>query len=180
MVVRAQRGERLGALIGDNRFDLYTLVRLAKARGLDPELLLGRIELSRAFTCHHLHRRACTLDPALVRKWQALYVLGLLDTFYDESVKYHEAARLLGETLARLKQIAAMGLPIRVTLSPPRHRGRESLVRVVQRAVDAYWEFSPEPRYSQSSQLALPVVSIREGQSGECPKWDIPYPPPLS
>ncbi len=140
LAARVERGELVGVLIGHNRFDLYSLMRWARQRKLNPQRLLAHVELSRAFTCHQLHRRLMTLDPG--RPWRALYVLGLLDTFYDEAVPYYEAAQLLRDCLVQLKQIARTGLPVLITLSLPKEPGREGLSGLVAHGVDEYWALS--------------------------------------
>jgi len=158
LAIRTRRGEHVGVIIGHNRFALHTFTRLAHDHGGDPASLLDRIELSRAFTCYQLHRRVLTLNASAVRRWRALYVLGLLDTFYDESVKPHEAARLLNETLAQLKRIARAGLSVLITFSPPRESGRENFSQLVARAVDEYWELAvPIPHNAAPRQPALPL-----------------------
>ena len=170
---RAERDECVGVILGNNHFDLYALSRLAHDHGFDAEQVLTRIQLSRAFTCHQLHHRVITLDREFTRPWRALYVLGLLNTFCDESVPDHEAARLLNDTLTQLKQIARSGLTVLVTFSLPKKPGRESLATAAARAADDYWEFvadaatplvvdpaSPreEPtRRAASDQLAMPL-----------------------
>jgi hypothetical protein len=166
LAAHAARGERLGVLIGHNRFDVYALSRLALEHGLDPRPLLEHIELSRAFTCHQLHRRILTLGAPHIQRWSALYVLGLLDTFYDEDVKPYEARRLLNECLVKLKEIAASGLPVLITVSAPQEPGREHFLEEVARRSDMYrvgaargwrhWEPREEaPRLDAPRQLAL-------------------------
>ena len=54
-----------------------------------------------------------------MKDWSALYLLGLLETFWDEDIHYAEAARLLRDILARLRYWAEHGLSVLVTLSPP-------------------------------------------------------------
>lgn len=141
LALHAMRGERLGMIIGDNRFALHTLTRLVRQRGYAPATLLTRIELSRAFTCHQLHHCILSLDAASVRRWHALYVLGLLDTFYDESVPAHEAARLLREALQHLGDLSRQGLTILSTAAPPKQPGREKLLHLVAEQVNEYGEF---------------------------------------
>lgn len=156
LAAHAARGERLGVLIGHNRFDVYALSRLAMEHGLDPRPILERIELSRAFTCHQLHRRILTLGGAHTRRWSALYVLGLLDTFYDEDVKQYEARRLLNECLLKLRGIAGSGLPVLITVSGPQESGREHFLELVARQADMFWAPAGEaPRLTAPRQLAL-------------------------
>jgi hypothetical protein len=156
LATHAARGERLGVLVGHNRFDVYALSRLAIEHGLDPRPILERIELSRAFTCHQLHRRVLTLGAPQTGRWSALYVLGLLDTFYDEDVKQYEARRLLNECLMKLKEIAASGLPVLITVSAPQEPGREHFLEEVARQADMYWEPREQaPGLPGPRQLAL-------------------------
>ncbi len=149
LAARVERGDLVGVLIGHNRFDLYSLMHWARQRKLNPQRLLAHIELSRAFTCHQLHRRLMTLDSG--RHWRALYVLGLLDTFYDESVPYYEAAQLLHVCLVQLKRVARTGLPVLITLSLPKEPGREGLLELVAHEADEYWALS-----GYSGQLPTP------------------------
>ncbi len=143
LCIRAARGERLSLVIGDNHFDAYRLARLVRAHGFDPAALVPHIELSRPFTCYQLQHRIFSLDAQNQAACDALYVIGLLETFYDEDVKEGEAVRLLAQTLARLKSIAAKGLPILLSMALPKLPGRESFIEIVKRAADAYWQPAP-------------------------------------
>jgi hypothetical protein len=112
--------------------------------------------LSRAETCHQLHRRIQTLNALTWSCWSALYVIGFADNFYDESCRYYEAERLLYQCLAFLRAIAASGLPVVLTVSAPRKRGREHFLQLVAKQTDLLWE--PEesaPQLPQSRQLEL-------------------------
>lgn len=154
LCVRAARGENLALVVGDNHFDAYRLARLARAQGLNPATVLARIALTRAFTCYQLHYSLATLDPKgfinsveTIRAraenpagLDALYVLGLLDLFYDQDVREQEARRLLLATLHELKRLAAHSVPILVTLAPPRQPGREHFAAYVQQYADVWWE----------------------------------------
>jgi hypothetical protein len=153
--LRAARGESLALIVGDNRLDAYHLARLIRAQGLDPDEVLQRVALSRPFTCYQLHHSILTFDTSPQRGWSALYVMGLLELFYDQDIKLPEAERLVHSTLAGLKRIAANGLPILITIAvtpsasgmpyvaPPKLRGREHFVELVTRAADVYWQPSP-------------------------------------
>ncbi len=158
LATQAARGRRLGVLVGHNRLDVYGLARLIRAHWLVPEPVLARIELARAFTCHQLHRRILTLTTEQARRWSALYVLGLPDTFYDEDVPYPEVTRLLQESLKHLQHLAASGLPILITASAPRQAGRERLLNLIAARVDQYWEWDlRRPRLAEPAQLNLPL-----------------------
>jgi hypothetical protein len=144
LCLRASRGERLGVIVGDNRLNDYAIARLARGRGFDPSAVLAQIEFSRPFTCHQLHHCVLDLVGERIDAWRALYVLGLLDTFWDEDIRYAEAMQLLGEILVRLRQIAAQNRSVLVTLSlPPAETTRRDMIARVLNAANAYWQPSP-------------------------------------
>jgi hypothetical protein len=75
------------------------------------------------------------------KNWSALYVLGLLDTFYDEDIRLPIVSRLLNDVLARLRHIAKQQLSVLVTISPPpSETTRGEFITRVLRASDAYWQ----------------------------------------
>ena len=149
LCVRAIRGENLALLVGNNRFDLYALARLVRAQGAEPASVLSRIVLQRAFTCYQLVHGIATLHPS---EFDALYVVGLLDMFYDRDIRENEAQRLVLATLHNLKQIALDGLPILITLSPPKQPGRETFVGYAQQHADVWWEPPPVSKQKVSRQ----------------------------
>jgi hypothetical protein len=108
----AQAGEaaQVRVLDGGNRFNAYTLARLARGR---PEVL-ERITVSRAFTCYQvlslLESTPASLSPFVV--------LDLLNTFYDESVQVGERKRLLRLCITQLKRLEAAAGGA-VSLHPP-------------------------------------------------------------
>lgn len=144
LFLHASRGEQLGVIVGDNRFDEIALARLARGRGFNPSALLARIEFSRPFTCHQLHHCVLNLVEERANDWRALYVLGLLETFWDEDIRYADVTRLLNEILTRLRQMAVQGLSVLVTISPsPKETTRQEFITRVIHAADAYWQPSP-------------------------------------
>lgn len=129
---------------GANAFDAYGLARLITRQGQDPHVILKRIHVSRAFTCYQLAERIATLTPdARLSSWRkgeggegspspALYLLGLLDTFYDESVPLTEARRLLDQVLAQLRQWRARGALVIIVTKLPPVKTEERVVMVQQ------------------------------------------------
>ena len=117
----ARLGEHLPVRIldGGNRFNAYTVARLAGGRSEVPAPVplaevLERITVSRAFTCYQvlslLESTPATSSPFVV--------LDLLNTFYDESVQAGERKRLLRGCLDHLHRLerAAGGA---VSVHPP-------------------------------------------------------------
>lgn len=157
IATRTTHAERVGLIIGHNRFALYALSRWARHHRIAPSELLERIDLSRSFTCFQLHQRISRLDAKTTNPWRTLYVLGLLDTFYDESVDYSTAARLLHASLAHLKRIAGAGLPVLITISLPKQPGREGLIELVRNSADQNWAFESTAPISKATQMPLRV-----------------------
>ena len=139
LFIRAARAARCGLIIGDNHLNGYQLARLARVNGFDPAQLFARIEFSRPFTCHQLHHCIAQLPLDQRSTWRALYILGLLDSFYDEDIHLTIALQLLDDILTRLRVNATQGLPVLITLAPPpRGTPRAHLNARVIRVADAH------------------------------------------
>ena len=146
----AARGHRPRVFDGGNRFDGYFVARLARRLTPEPEAVLRRIRLSRAFTCFQLAElieNTATLGGVTPREAQSqqdapsiLMVLDLLSTFYDESVPLREVERLLADTIAHLRRLAARG-PVIVGAREPRSLVKERWVLLdqLQVAADNAW-----------------------------------------
>ncbi len=136
----AARGERPRIFDGGNRFDGYFVARMARRMTPQPEAVLGRLCLSRAFTCYQLaqliEEAHATLSPVLI--------LDLLNTFYDESVPLRDVERLLTQVIAHLKRLAAVG-PVVVGAREPKTMVKErwKLLEQLQVAADTTWMLRP-------------------------------------
>ncbi len=127
-------------LDGANAFDAYGLTRQVARRGADPRLVLARVHVSRAFTCYQLVERLAALAPLPSHmEHYVLYVLGLLDTFYDENVPLPEAERLLDQALAELRRLRTQGalIVLACKLPPYEAADRAVLVERVQAQADS-------------------------------------------
>jgi hypothetical protein len=101
-----------------------------------PRTILGRIQLSRAFTCFQL---AELIENAPAEP-EPLFVLDMLTTFYDENVPLRDTERLLATTITHLKRLASVG-PVIVGAREPRALVQErwELLDRLQVAADAAW-----------------------------------------
>ncbi len=101
-------------LDGGNRFNAYPVAQSIRRQHFDPRVALGRIRLSRAFTCYQVH--------ALLTEWPAVQhptlIFDLLATFYDESVNLPESQRLLRKVLWQLQQLSKLA-PVVVSTRMP-------------------------------------------------------------
>jgi hypothetical protein len=134
--VMASRGLPLRLFDGGNRFDGYFVARLARRLSAHPRATLGRIRISRAFTCFQL---AELIENAPASP-EPLFVLDLLATFYDESVPLPDSERLLSNTITHLKRLATIG-PVIVGARQPQTLVKErwTLLDRLETAVDAAW-----------------------------------------
>jgi hypothetical protein len=132
----AARGEAPRIFDGGNRFDGYFVARLARRLTDRPHSVMSRIRLSRAFTCFQLAELIEGTSP----DGSPLFVLDLLSTFYDESVSLRDVERLLSETIARLKWLAASG-PVIVSACEPQSLVQERwrLLDQLQLSADSAW-----------------------------------------
>ena len=138
----AARGATPRVFDGGNRFDGYFVARMARRMTPQPEAVLGRLRLSRAFTCYQLalliEEAHASLSPVLI--------LDLLNTFYDESVPLQDVERLLTQVIAHLKRLATVG-PVVVGAREPQTMVRErwKLLEQLQIAADMTWMLRPPP-----------------------------------
>ncbi len=125
---RLSRGERVLFLDGDNRFNPYTLVELAKEIGHDPKAFLSFLFISRAFTCHQMGSLVLNqLQSGITAHHPRLVILcAPLETFYDESVPFIEAKNLLLHIVAALKRLAPDRIFVILSPFPQKSAGRRT------------------------------------------------------
>lgn len=132
---RALAGESVLYLDGANAFDPFLIGRLARASGTVPNAVLQRIHVSRVFTCHQMARLVTDRLASALRTYHARLIIlsGPLETFYDEAVPYHEAARLLHTILVTLRHLAHLGYRLLglSPLPPLEAKGRDRLLQTL-------------------------------------------------
>jgi hypothetical protein len=140
LTMLAARGQSVRVFDGGNRFDGYFVARLARRLSPDLQAVMGRIRLSRAFTCFQL----AELVENAPAEPPPLFGLDFLATYYDESVPLRDTERLLSTTLAHLKRLAAVG-PVVIGAQEPRSlvKDRWSLLDRLQAAADGAWLLRP-------------------------------------
>ena len=155
-------------LDGGNRFDPYLLSDLARTSGMGPDLLLSRILVSRAFTCHQLHRLAVALLPRAVREHRPILIAGIaLDApFHDGQVPHREARRLWREVLDALSA-ASRSVPVLLSAGPPPERGRPWLLHELLRR--AHFRFRVERR--EGEVVVIPHSPMIRLSGGNFATW---------
>lgn len=148
----ASRGETPKVFDGGNRFDGYFVARMARRLSPQPEVVLSRLRLSRAFTCYQL---AQLIEEARASRSPVL-ILDLLTTFYDESVPFRDVERLLGQVISHLKRLASVG-PVIVGAREPQSMVQERwrLLEQLQIAADTAWMLRPPSGEAVAQQLLL-------------------------
>lgn len=121
-------GHAVVVVDGGNLFDPYEVSRAERALGGSGREALGRLLVSRAFTCHQLEALlARRLAPAIGRCGARLVlVLGLAESFADADVPYREACRVFHGCLRALRRTAAGG--VRVAAAGPAEEASPSPV----------------------------------------------------
>lgn len=131
----AIRGERCGVIIANNRFDVVLLADAIEQLGGERDLALQRIYVMRAETCAQVRgclRRLATHSP----EFRVLMLIGFLEPFYDEDIRFARAQWLLTDALQQLGRIAARGVSVLVTVSPSPTANRKGFMKLVQDAAD--------------------------------------------
>jgi hypothetical protein len=123
-------GYAVWVLDGANSFNAYVVAKLARRWGYAPEPILGRIKLSRAFTCYQMkelvtQRLVSVLGPP---RETAIFCLGLLETFYDEDVKLVDAVRMIKMISVMFTTLAQRGYTILITTREPRAEQKDRMV----------------------------------------------------
>jgi len=118
---------------GGNRLDLFRMARRIRRQTLRLDESLENIRLARAFTCYQM---VALLEGAPAGP-QPKVALGLLSTFYDESVALAESQRLLASCLHHLRRLSRLA-PLLITSAPPRaeQAERESLLAQLEALAD--------------------------------------------
>ena len=95
----AAQGRPITLIDAANSFDPYLIARISRHGDIDPRILLERIHLSRAFTCHQLVTLLCEILPQQSQR-DPLFINGPCNLFYDEQVPLKER-KLLFERVAQ-------------------------------------------------------------------------------
>ncbi len=95
------QGKSITLVDASQSFDPYLVARMGRFVGTSPRILLERIRLSRAFTCHQLVTLLCETLPGESRLGP-LFVLGPGLLFYDEQVPLKERQALFRQMVRSL------------------------------------------------------------------------------
>jgi hypothetical protein len=102
------QGKSITLVDASQSFDPYLVARMGRFAGTSPLLLLERIRLSRAFTCHQLVTLLCETLPGESRLGP-LFVLGPGLLFYDEQVPLEERQALFRQMVRSLAALRERG-----------------------------------------------------------------------
>lgn len=115
LCVRAQLPTQIGGLCssvvfidGGITFRLYNIARLAQLHQMNPEKVLGRIFISRAFTAYQLTALIMERLEETVKSYDAKIVLisDIAGFFLDVNMSTEEAQRIYSQILSYLKNFA--------------------------------------------------------------------------
>jgi hypothetical protein len=102
------------AIDGCNRFDVHAIARVARQQNLPPAVLLGRIYVSRGFTCYQMEAAITGKLLPMLRRCGArtALILGVLDTMYDEQARFREVRQMLLRIVGTLRAMRAGGISV--------------------------------------------------------------------
>ncbi|MCL4540216.1 MAG: hypothetical protein M1378_11580 [Bacteroidetes bacterium] len=92
-----KRTDHVALIDGANRFDVYTLARLAEMEGINPSKILDRVYLSRVFTGYQMDAVLTNgIVPFLnLIHSRVVFVFGLLHTLFDDQMPARESYKSL-------------------------------------------------------------------------------------
>jgi hypothetical protein len=107
-------GASLALIDGANRFDVHAITAQAQRWQMPPQGLLERIFISRGFTCYQMEAAITERLPAFLarRSVRTAVILGLLDSFYDEQIKFQIAREMLQHIIAACHAMKTDGISL--------------------------------------------------------------------
>ena len=135
-----RRNGRVVFVDAANRVDPYYLARLARYQNIDPNIVLNKAYVARAFTFYQVD---VTITDGLLEFIQSVHassviVLGLLDLIDDEQVPVRDVYDILQRVQATFKILAANGISTLMVSKVPHFQlqDRNSLFSILQQNAD--------------------------------------------
>ncbi|RCK74526.1 MAG: hypothetical protein IGBAC_1474 [Ignavibacteriae bacterium] len=142
------QGGRIAVVDGGCRFDLHIISRFARQKHISPEILLNRIFISRGFTPYQME---AVINERLVSflkkiKSNTAMIFGLLDTFYDEQVRFKEAYNMLKRIIFNLQKMKNQNFSLLVAVEHfnvlPKERNR--FLEMLKQTADEVYKLTDE------------------------------------
>ena len=134
---------------GGNTLNPYGIARHVRAHTVELEKVMGRIQLSRVFTCYQMVAALGDLENAQ----GAIVLLDMLRIFEDDSVPVREAYQLLEQSIAALK--GNRQALISVCASQVAPEDKQGLLAYLHDRVDDALFLYPDIQDNQPLQLSL-------------------------
>jgi hypothetical protein len=159
----ASMGYQVLVADGANSFDPYVVSKFARKEGLSSDVLLKKIFVARAFTCHQLTTLIRErLEPMIVPGVSPLVVfLGPCTVFFDEDVPGEEAALLFRKILAKVRELSQRKVFFLMSQSfSGFNKRRRFLLRELAISADAVLKLKPS---AETLQVVLdkPPLALR-------------------
>ena len=129
----ACQGEHIAVIIADNRLNVYAIGEAIEQQGGDRDNALQFIFILRAETCQQVHGclKRLAAQPA---RFRILFLLGALEPFYDDDIRYPRAEWLLNDALRYARMLAERGMLVVMTITPPPTPARNAFVELANAA----------------------------------------------
>jgi hypothetical protein len=170
------RGMPVALVDGANRFDAYFIAefarRVASHGGPSPENLLGRIHVSRAFTCYQMEAVVTERLPAFLEKTGSTVAVlfGPLDTFYDDQAPLFEVKAGVERMIGALHAMRAAGIGVLTASRDTRLASRERsglFPRLASAMDEVYAVDQPEGRLTLRREVAPPALERTHEQKND-------------
>jgi hypothetical protein len=155
-------------ICGDNRFDPYSVSRLAKSKGVRPEAALSSILIARAFTAYQFTELVARLPAGATA--DLVVISGPCSAFFDEDLSIVDAARLFYRALWRMVELANSGMTLLLVQSQmPAGTRRAYFLTDLCRASDVVLRLGGEHTFALENRrrLALPYLAALDQLAGE-------------
>lgn len=164
------RGDKVAVIDGGCRFDLQIIAKFAWQKHLDPNILLNRIFVSRGFTSYQVE---AVISERLVQflrtiKSNMAMIFGLLDTFYDEQVRFADAYKMLIRIISNLQKMKNQNFSLLIAVEYLKvlPKERNQFLEILKQSADEVYKLTDENE-NISIILEKNINKIRSNKNGK-------------
>lgn len=163
-------GKKIAIVDGGCKFDLHIISNFAWQQHINPTILLNRVFVSRGFTSYQVE---AVINERLVSFLQKIksntaMIFGLLDTFYDEQVRFAEAFKMLKRIILQLQKMKKQNYSVLIAVEHlnvlPKERNR--FLEILKQSADVVYKLIDENE-NISIILEKNVKIIRSEKNGK-------------
>ncbi|HZQ09779.1 MAG TPA: hypothetical protein VFD70_24595 [Anaerolineae bacterium] len=154
LVSLANQRERVAVIAVNTYFDSYGITRLAREQYLNPQSVRQQIQVVHADTIYQVQQGVQRLATSSER-FSNIFVLKLLEPFFNKRIAPVEAQKVLTKTLDTLQELGAHRARVLITVPPAKNPTRSYLIAQVERMADSYIQIPTAAQPIEPMQAAL-------------------------